>query len=346
MKKNVLKTISAVTGASVLLAGCAAQAPVEAPAAPIAEAAEAAAPVNFAGELIARETEAYDKVANVQGTFSWDQDQLTPGDEVFNIFGTAATALCAKPGFAFGEVDEENYYINVSGSIKKAQTISLATLKEGESVTRTMSCSCATGPAVANASITGALIADVLDLAEVEEAANTIVFRDAEGYGLPLPLDYVLEKGAMLAWQVGGVDIPTGTQVWMPDTVAKYFTRQVTEIELTCEAEVPDVEGPSAAQRAKLSILNRTGESFSVGDQITFSGYADDCGVAIAAIEFSLDGETWTSCPVESANASKWVCWSFDYVTEAAGTYKLDVRARAADGTVSPLASSVIFTVE
>ena len=28
------------------------------------------------------------------------------------------------------------------------------------------------------------------------------------------------------------------------------------------------------------------------------------------------------------------------------GTFKLDVRARTADGTVSPLASSIVFTVE
>ena len=36
----------------------------------------------------------------------------------------------------------------------------------------------------------------------------------------------------------------------------------------------------------------------------------------------------------------------FDYVAETAGTFKLDVRAVTEDGTVSPLASSVVFDVE
>jgi len=48
----------------------------------------------------------------------------------------------------------------------------------------------------------------------------------------------------------------------------------------------------------------------------------------------------------ESNGAGAWVYWHFDYVPENAGTYKLDVRARTEDGTVSPpLASSVGFTV-
>ena len=41
-----------------------------------------------------------------------------------------------------------------------------------------------------------------------------------------------------------------------------------------------------------------------------------------------------------------WVYWHFDYVAETAGTFKLDVRAVTEDGTVSPLASSVVFDVE
>ena len=84
-----------------------------------------------------------------------------------------------------------------------------------------------------------------------------------------------------------------------------------------------------------------------VGDQISFEGYADDFNTAISAVEFSLDGgATWTSYKTANASSRLWVYWNFDYVTEAPGTYRLDVRARAADGTVSPLASSVVFTVE
>ena len=352
MKRNTIKTLSALTGAAALLTGCAQQpAPAVEPAP--AAAVEAPAPAaELAGKLSVREAETYAKVANVQGVFAYNQDVLTPADEVFSLFGTAATAMCAKPGFAFDEVDCENYYVNLRGSIKKSQTISLAQLQENGSVTRTMACSCATSSAVANAKVTGARVADLIELADLEEGVNTITFRGDEGYGIPMPLDYVLEKDAMLVWQVGDQKLPASQgaplQVWMPDTVAKYFTRRVMEIELTAEEEAPAVQSADDAQRAKISIVNRmAGETFAVGDQITFEGYADDCGSAIAAVEFSLDGgETWTACATADAVSEKWVYWSFGYTAEAAGTYKLDVRARTAEGRVSPLASSVVFTVE
>lgn len=205
---------------------------------------------------------------------------------------------------------------------------------------------------MANAQVTGVRVADILELAGVEEGANTITFRGDEGYGLPLPLDYVLEKDALLVWQIGGQDLPDSQgaplQVWMPDTVAKYFTRRVMEIELTAEEEVPAVDAAADAYRAKVNIVNRMPEeSFAVGDQIIFEGYADDCGAAIAAVEFSLDGgETWTPCETKDATSERWVYWSFGYTTQAPGLYKMDVRARTAEGLVSPLASSVVFTVK
>ena len=57
-------------------------------------------------------------------------------------------------------------------------------------------------------------------------------------------------------------------------------------------------------------------------------------------------GESWTRCETAGATADRWVCWKFAFDAEAAGAFKLDVRARTASGTISPLASSVIFAVE
>lgn len=347
MKRKTAKTIGALTGAAAVLAG---YAQVDTPAV-IAQAASEEEST-LAGELVVREAETYDKIANVQGDFCFTQDVVTPADEVFNLFGTAATAMCAKPGFAFDEADTENYYVNLRGSIKKSKSISLAQLKEEENVTRTMACSCASSPALANAKVKGVRVADILELADLEEGANTITFRDEEGYGIPMPLEYVLEKDALLVWQIDEELLPASQgaplQVWMPDTVAKYFTRRVMEIEITAEDEVPEVATAAEEYRAKINIVNRmAADTFAVGDQLTFEGYADDCGSAIAAIEFSLDGgETWTVCETTDATSERWVYWSFSYVAEKAGTYKLDVQARTEEGVVSPIAASVIFTVE
>lgn len=332
MKKN-MKLISGLTGAACLLSSMAVA--EEAAAVTVSERAE----------------ETFAKVANVQGEFAFAQDTLTPPDEVFNLFGTAATYACAKPGFALNPSTREEHYINVGGKVKKNFTISAEQLAKMESQKRDLVCTCAMSPSAAMASVRGVRVADLLAMADVEADANTITMKDAQGYGLAMPLSYVLEKDALLVYEIGDLPLETadGTQVqvWMPDTVAKYFTRQITEIELTAEAEVPAVEGVNPEYRAKVSVLNRFDNTFAVGDQINVEGYADDCGKAIKAIEFSMDGgETFTTCETAGATGDAWVYWHFGYTAEAAGTYKLDVRAVAEDGTVSPLASSVVFTVE
>ena len=355
MKKKGLKIASGITGAACLLGGCApaAVAPVveAAPEVDVAAAPEAEAQEDMGVAMEAREQESYTKVANVKGAFAFNQDVLTPPDEIFNLFGTAATYACAKPGFAFDEVNRQEYYINVSGNIKKTCTVGITELEKLESVERNMMCTCAMSVTAAQASVRGVRVADVISMADLEDGVNTITMKDSDGYGISMPLSYVLEKDALLVYEIGDVPLTTSQgapmQVWMPDTVAKYFTRQVTEIELTAEAEVPQVEGPEDAYRAKVNVVNRFEDSFAAGDLIAFEGYADDCGTAIAAVEFSLDGgETWTAYETEGANGDQWVYWHFEYVAEAAGSYKLDVRAVTEDGTVSPLASSVVFTVE
>jgi len=351
MKKKGLKIASGITGAACLLGGCATSPAMVAPIADVAAAVPEASGEEVEVKVEERAEETYKKVANVQGNFAFTQDKLTPPDEIFNLFGTAATYACAKPGFAFDEVDRQEYYINVSGNIKKACTVSMKDLEKMDSVKRNMVCTCAMSVTAAQAGVRGVRVADIISMAELEDGVNTITMKDKDGYGIAMPLSYVLEKDALLVYEIGDVPLTTEqgapVQVWMPDTVAKYFTRQVAEIELTAEAEVPEVEGPEEQYRAKVNVVNRFQSSFAVGDLIAFEGYADDCGTAIAAVEFSMDGgETWTTCETADATGDQWVYWHFEYVTEEAGTYKLDVRAVTEDGTVSPMASSVVFTVE
>ena len=344
MKK---KNIAAVAKASTLLA-CAPMMLASGPA-PIADVAEVT--TDYGLNVEEGKTVEYNRVANVTGEFSFDQNVVTPSDKVFSLFGTAATAMCATPGYAFGDAAYEDYYVTVNGGMEKAYTISLDEMREQE--TRSiMKCSCSTSGSVANAQIVGVPLESLINMDDIDESINTVTVRGSDGYGKALPLKLAVEKGAMLVYNVGGEGLRPENggpvQLWMPGVVASYFTRQVTEIELTAEAETPALEIAAPDQRAKINILNQIGDAtFKAGDLLTFEGYADDCGSVVAAVEFSMDGgETWTACSTEGATADKWVYWYFGYVPEEAGTYKLEVRARTADDTVSPLSSSVVFTVE
>lgn len=82
-----------------------------------------------------------------------------------------------------------------------------------------------------------------------------------------------------------------------------------------------------------------------VGRPVTFTGYADDYGTQIVAVEFSLDdGESWTAYDVSASSPDLWVHWTFAYTPTRPGTYRLLVRSRTADGRTSPLSDVAEFT--
>ena len=295
----------------------------------------------------------YVSVANAQGAFTFNQEGVTPNDELFNVFGTALTSMCSKPATELVDVEGgvANFYVNVGGNVKKSFTIDVRELAEDKSQETLMACSCATGAPFGQARVMGVPLSAVVEMADLEDGVNTVTAYGADGFGQPLPLQYALEKNALLVYQVNGEELSSSAgsslQLWMPETVARYFTRNIVDIELTQEAEEPVLQGMDPCYRNKVNVLNYSdGCVFKAGDEITFEGVADDLGSPIAALELSFDdGRTWTTCETTGATADKWVNWQFSTSFDEAGDYRMTVRARTADDLVSPLAATLLFTV-
>lgn len=361
MRKNTKKMFSGLAGAAMLVSGCAAAGQpvgektpqtVQVQPQDVKTAAQSPEQDGLVMTQTQNEGISYTKVANVSGQFRFDQDVISPADDVFNIFGTALTGVCAKPAFAVGdaatECDPADYYVNVHGSMRQSYSVRLGELQDKEQ-TRVMACACATGEVVVNASVTGVPLSDILELAQLEAGANTLTAVGADGFGIPMPLSFALEKEAMLVYRVNGQPLPENqrTQLWMPGTVAKYFTRNIVDIEVTAQEEAPEILTADDEHRAQVAIMNYLeGDALPAGREITFEGYADDYDKAVTAIQVSMDdGETWSTYEAEGATADKWVYWYFTYTPETSGTYKITVRAVTEDGSVSPLASSLVFRV-
>lgn len=291
------------------------------------------------------------KVAGVKGAFSFNQDVLSPSEDVLNLYGTAVTGICAKPAFAFEPGKEEGgtHYVNVSGDMEFAYQLTEADFKT-KSVNRVAACSCGMGPAVVQAQVSGIPLSNILSIASLCEGANTLTVEGSDGYKVSMPLSYALDRDAMLVYAINGEQLAANqrTQLWMPGAVARYFARDVVDIRVTAEAETPEIMTAEDEQRAKVCVMNDASTAkLKTFEAIQFEGYADDCGSPIEAVEFSLDGgETWTTYTTSDATTDRWVYWTFTYMPEAAGSYELQVRARTQDGTVSPMASSVTFEVE
>ncbi len=352
--KRTIKALTGAVGAAALAGTYGLMAGLSQPGAPIGTAGDSPA-AGLAGTDSAttvEESAAYTTVARVEGEFGFDQNVITPSDEVFSIFGTIVTALCGTSTSMTtdGKVTTD-YWVNIGGDLTKAYAVNLGEMAEKNSASKIMTCSCGTSSAIATAEVTGVPLSDVVEMSGLAPDVNTVTLTGADGHATAIPLSYALENEALLVYQVNGQPLPAtegaAVQLWMPGTTAKYFTRKVANIEFTTEEVLPELEQASAEYRTKVDIMNYAGDAmFLAGEPITFEGYADDYGTPVAAVEFSLDGgEHWTTYDVEDATASKWVYWYFTYTPEAAGTYELTARAVTADGTVSPLAASTVFTV-
>lgn len=72
-----------------------------------------------------------------------------------------------------------------------------------------------------------------------------------------------MEKNALLVYQVNGQELKStadsSLQLWMPETVAHYFTRNIVDISLTREALEPEVQGVEPTYRNKIEIANKAG---------------------------------------------------------------------------------------
>lgn len=345
MKSTTKRIIAGLSGA-----GVAALIPASAYAAmPAGDVAFTASNGNEITVAIESADEGLAAVPNVQGVFAYSQDEITPGDDVFNIFGATVESMCAKPALpALDGTQMASYYVNVGGDIKKAYTVDIAEMGEREGVSDVMVCSCGSSGALAQAAVVGVPIEKVIGLAELQEGVNTFTAYGADGYGIPMPLKYVLDNKAMLVYEVGGQALNGTTQLWMPKTVAAYFTRDVARIELTASEVEPVVSMGNDDRRGKIEIVNTSDSAiFHVGDDITFSGHADDLGAPITGIEVSLDGgKTWTVGVVEDADPSRWVSWSFTTQIAEPGEYEFCARAFTGDGVISPVQAAARFTVE
>jgi DMSO/TMAO reductase YedYZ molybdopterin-dependent catalytic subunit len=83
----------------------------------------------------------------------------------------------------------------------------------------------------------GVPIAELLGEAGAKAAANTVIFKSADGYSTSLPLDYITKKNILLAYKMNGLTLPEERgfpfHVVAEDKWGYKWAKWVTAIELT-----------------------------------------------------------------------------------------------------------------
>lgn len=205
------------------------------------------------------------EVPNVQGRFSFSQEQVTPVGEIAKNLGNASRHLCGANAMEETDIDAADWTISVYGEVKNPYEMTVAELQEDPAVQSVlMGCSCAANPvdgrASVNAEVTGVAVKTLVDKASVREGVNTIVFSSSDGYEVALPLQYVIQRYCPIVFDVNGSPIAEsvgGTnQLWLGSTSAKYFARNIVSIQLEKRDVPPEIPGSEEAEKEEANLPN------------------------------------------------------------------------------------------
>ena len=182
---------------------------------------------------------------------------------------------------------------------------------------------------------------------------NTVTFTAADGHCVSLPLQPLIDRGAVVATRVNGEDIfdvmRARNQLWIPGLPAKFFVRDIVDIRFTEEDEPPVIpefvdDGHDFINRPNVAV--KADYAVRANRPMLLEGWAHDYDKAIAGVELSFDdGETWTQCPTQGATAERWVWWRFEFSPRTAGRNKVLARAVNEDGRKSPTPAAHFFDV-
>lgn len=133
-------------------------------------------------------------------------------------------------------VDVKNYRLSVTGFVEDPKELAYEEVLALDAYERKITLYCVEGW---DATILwkGVLLSDIMDLAGVKEEANTVIFHSVDGYTTSLPLETILSKELILAYDANGLVLPDELgfpfMVVAEDKLGYKWARWVSEIELS-----------------------------------------------------------------------------------------------------------------
>lgn len=188
--------------------------------------------------------------AQAEGVFSYSQDVVTPNSVIRELFQKAVRVICGSQ-IPLAVENPLDWQISVSGAVDEAYTATIDELAGEESVQQKMTCTCGGNPtggrAIVTADVKGVPVEAMLARAGVQSEANAVTFVAADGTKTTLPLGYVIGRHAVISYEINDEDLSASVggnnQLWMTRTPANYFVRDVVEIVVSCEDELPAAPG-------------------------------------------------------------------------------------------------------
>ena len=183
---------------------------------------------------------------NIQGEFTFDQEYITPIDEVY-FYWENGDHKGVTPNNSTDPEVFENWEISVEGLVDNPFTFKLTDYLD-YSVTKVMKMHCQTNPPAgsyaANLEVTGIPLDIILEEAGIQEAANSFDVYADDNWVYPLPISYVEEGNEMLlVYEINGEPLRMihgyPVQFWGENLSAVHYCKRVSRIVLSEKASEP-----------------------------------------------------------------------------------------------------------
>lgn len=138
------------------------------------------------------------------------------------------------------QVDVDTYRLRVTGLVEKPLELGYEqVLADNSAYTKVVTLNCVEGWSV-DILWEGVRIADLLESAGADTSARIVIFRSVDGYSTSLPLEFVRDRGILLAYKMNGVVLPPERgfpfQVVAEDKWGYKWAKWVEEIEVSDDA--------------------------------------------------------------------------------------------------------------
>jgi DMSO/TMAO reductase YedYZ molybdopterin-dependent catalytic subunit len=299
----------------------------------------------------------------VEALFS-GQPPTTVGDEASRILASQVT-----PNYQFYRVDinvfppsidAKSWNLNLHGLVNTPEVLSYEQVTGMPAAEEYATLECVSnnvgGNLMSTALWKGIRLKDLLNAAGIAAGADYVVFKCYDGYTVGIPLERAIEEGAILAYEMNGVPLPTEhgfpVRAIIPGLYGMMNAKWITEIELvkgaydgfwqqrgwtnvatyqTGSTIITPGDSPLRGRFALPSgLTNVTGDSIP----IVGAAFAGDRG--IQKVEVSTDGgDTWQVASLQDPLSQyTWVFWRLDWNPSLSRSYTLLVRATDGRGQV------------